>query len=219
MREAAAGRSRRASWPCSGTAGRCWSWTTSSTCSTPAPLVADLLAACAGLAVCVTSRAVLRVSGEHAVAVPPLGLPALERRFPIAAVARNRGGRGSSSNGRAAARDDFALTDANAGAVAEICRRLDGLPLAIELAAARVRYLPPAALLARLEPRLPLLTGGARDQPAACGRCATRSPGATTCSTPDEQALFRRLAVFAGGFTLEAPQAGLRRGWAAPSPP
>ena len=90
--------------------------------------------------------------------------------------------------------------------LAEICR-LDGLPLAIELAAARMRLPPTRALLARSSQRLPLLTGGARDLPAGSRRCAPRSPGATTCLPTDEQALFRRLAVFAGGWTLEAAEA------------
>ena len=106
-----------------------------------------------------------------------------------------------------AASPGFALTAANEAAVAAICARLDGLPLAIELAAARVPVLPPAALLARLERALPLLTGGPATGRTACGRCATPSPGATTCSTPAEQALFRRLAVFAGGFDLAAAEA------------
>ncbi|HEY7032302.1 MAG TPA: NB-ARC domain-containing protein, partial [Thermomicrobiales bacterium] len=122
------------------------------------PSIAALLTACPDLAVLATSRAVLRLSGEHAVAVPPLGLaPAgsTEDEAVRLFVARAR-----------AARHDFHLTAADVAAVAAICRRVDGLPLAIELAAARVRHLPPAALLAAMEQRLPMLTGGGRDLPA-----------------------------------------------------
>ena len=99
---------------------------------------------------------------------------------------------------------DFALTTDNAAAIAAICRRLDGLPLAIELAAA-YNVTPPAALLDRLEQRLLLLTGGSRDLPLGSARCGMPSPGATTCY-PQEQTLFRRLAVFVGGWTLEASE-------------
>ncbi|MGH2560281.1 MAG: ATP-binding protein, partial [Thermomicrobiales bacterium] len=126
-----------------------------------APLVAELLDACAGLHVLVTSRAVLHLSGEHDVPIAPLALPAAGRKpapddlGDVAAVRL--------FVQRARAVDpDFALTTENA-AVADIVRRLDGLPLAIELAAARVALLPPVALLPRLEHRLPLLTGGPRD--------------------------------------------------------
>jgi predicted ATPase len=126
--------------------------------------VAELLAACPPLKALVTSRALLRVSGERTFPVPPLELPGAEtsasaERLSHSAAVRLFVDRAQSLT------PSFALMEANAPVVAEICRRLDGLPLAIELAAARTNLLPPETLLARLDRRLPLLTGGARDLP------------------------------------------------------
>ncbi len=154
--------------------------------------IAGLLRQCPHLKVLATSRVVLRVSDEHDVPVHPLPAPDAVQLF----VTRAR-----------AASPAFALTAANQAAVAAICTRLDGLPLAIELAAARVRALSPAALLARLEDSLSLLTGGARDQPVRLRSLRDAIAWSYDLLSPDEQALFRRLAVFAGGFDLAAAKA------------
>ena len=171
-----------------------------------AAVAADLLAACPGLAVLATSREPLRLRGEHEYAVPPLALPEaglgttseVVSQAPAVALFVQRA---------RAVRADFALTDENAAAVAEVCARLDGLPLAIELAAARVRLLTPEAMAARLERRLPLLVGGARDLPAR--QRALRDTIAWSHDLLDEheRRLFRRLSVFVGGWTLDAAEA------------
>jgi predicted ATPase len=155
-------------------------------------LLMRLLSGAPGLKLLATSRTLLRVSAEHVFAVPPLAEADAVSLFVERARALQPG---------------FSLDDANAVDVARICARLEGLPLALELAAARTRLLTPAALLARLDERLPLLTGGAKDAPAR-----HRALSATldwSYELLDERArqLFARLAVFAGGFTLEAAAA------------
>jgi predicted ATPase/DNA-binding CsgD family transcriptional regulator len=170
-----------------------------------APVVAALVAACPGLKALVTSRAVLHVSGEHDYLVPPLDVPDLARLPAATEVARYEAVRLFLERA-AAAKSDFALTEANAVAVASICHRLDGLPLGIELAAARIPHLPPAALLARLERRLPLLTGGGQDQPIRLQTMRNTIAWSYDLLTPEEQCLFRRLAVFVAGFTLDAAE-------------
>ncbi len=168
-----------------------------------APLVAALLAA-TRLTALVTSRVPLHLSAERVVAVPPLALP--HAALSTEELAEADAVRLFADRAQAA-RADFALTEANAPAVAEIVRRLDGLPLAIELAAARVTHLAPATLLARLHHRLPLLTGGARDLPARQRTLRDAIAWSDDLLSAEEQALFRRLAVFVGGCTLEAAEA------------
>ena len=171
-----------------------------------------VLRVCPELRLLATSRAVLRVSGEHTFMLPPLTLPdAPDRRLrpqapSVEDIAQVEAVRLFVERAQAADAD-FALTPANAHAVVAICRRLDGLPLALELAAARVRSLPPAALRERLECRLPLLTGGARDAPARHHTLHDTIGWSYHLLTAPEQALFARLAVFAGGWTLEAAEA------------
>ncbi len=169
-----------------------------------APLVADLLAACPRLAVLATSREVLRLSGEHAFALNPLALPEAEADHE--SIAQAEAVRLFALRAQAA-RVDFALTETNTSTVAEICQRLDGLPLAIELAAARVAHLPPVVLLARLDRRLPLLRGGARDLPARLRTMRDAIAWSYDLLDEGEQVLFRRLSVFVGGSTLEAAEA------------
>lgn len=167
--------------------------------------VADLLAFIPAVRVLVTSREPLRVRGEQELPVGPLPLAGSAVTSATAATASAA----ISLFVRRAqeARSEFALTDANASIVAEICRRLDGLPLAIELAAARSRILSPAALLARLENRLYLLTHGPRDLPHRLQTMRDAIAWSYDLLTDEEQTLFRRLAVFSGSFALDAAEA------------
>jgi predicted ATPase/class 3 adenylate cyclase len=169
------------------------------------PLVGKLLSACPKLKVLATSRATLRLNGEQEYPVPPLTLPDPGRLPPVEMLERYEAVRLFAERARAV-KPGFVL-DGDAPAVAEICARLDGLPLAIELAAARTRLLPPKAMLKRLGDRLKFLTGGARDLP---GRQRTLR-GAIDWShdllDEEDRHLFRRMSVFSGGRTLEAMEA------------
>ena len=171
-----------------------------------APLLAELLEASAGLVVLVTSRTVLRLSGEHEFPVPPLPVPPAGVGRDLADLQRYASVSLFVERAHAVA-PGFELTGANAGAVAEICRRLDGLPLAIELAAARVRLLPPQALASRLDQRFSVLTGGVRDLPERQRTLRNTLDWSFGLLPAGEQALFARLGVFAGPFSLPAAEA------------
>jgi predicted ATPase len=174
--------------------------------ATAAPELAPLLAACASLRLLLTSRAPLRLQGEHRYAVPPLALPDLRHLPPLEALSQVPAVALFVWRAQAALQD-FALTPTTAPAVAAICVRLDGLPLAIELAAAQLVVLPPAALLARLAQPLQVLTGGPQDLPARQQTLRATIAWSYSLLSEAEQALFRRLAVFAGGATLAAVEA------------
>ena len=171
-----------------------------------APEFTTLLAASPGLRIIATGRQPFHVRGEHEFPLAPLPLPTSARPWDIEEVAQSPAV-ALFVERAAAVQPDFALTVGNAAAVAAICRRLDGLPLAIELAAARVKALPPAALLARLEQRLPLLTGGGRDLPTRQRTMRDAIAWSYDLLSSEERALFRRVAVFAGGFTIAAAEA------------
>ena len=168
--------------------------------------VAELLEASAGIKILVTSRALLHVYGEHEFAVSPLALPDLTllpdvetlSRTPAVALFLQRA---------TALKPDLALTQESLHAVAKICKRLDGLPLAIELAAARIKLLPPSAMLARLQSRLQLLTGGSRDLPERQQTLRATVGWSYELLNAAEEKLFRRMSVFASGCTIEAAEA------------
>ncbi len=171
-----------------------------------APTVAELLAMAPNLKILVTSRAALHVYGEHEFPVPALAVPDLRcmppvevlSQYPAVALFVQRA---------VAAKPDFELNRQNAPAVTEICTRLDGLPLAIELAAARVKVLSPSSMLTRLASRLQLLTGGARDLPTRQQTLRGAIDWSYDLLNAAEQKLFRRLSVFVGGCNLEGVEA------------
>ncbi|MGH9601964.1 MAG: ATP-binding protein, partial [Terriglobales bacterium] len=168
--------------------------------------VSELLAVGSNLKVLVTSRAPLHVYGEHEFPVPALAVPDPRSvpapkalvQYPAVELFLERA---------QAVKPDFEITRENAAAVVNICARLDGLPLAIELAAARVKLLSPSAIETRLESRLQLLTGGARDLPARQQTLRGAMDWSYGLLNVAEQKLFRRLSVFVGGYTLEAVEA------------
>ncbi len=168
-----------------------------------APLVGGLLSACPGLEVLVTSRTPLRIYGEHEYPVRPLELPDPDHLPPIETLRHNEAIRLFTERATAA-NAAFSLTSENAPAVAEICARLDGLPLAIELAAARTKLLSPQAICSRLGNPLEFLKGGARDLPERQRTLRGAIAWSHTLLDEDEQSLFARLAVFSGGCALEA---------------
>src|SRR5215217_6738040 len=171
-----------------------------------APLVGELLSACPKLKVLATSRSVLKVYGEQEYPVPPLELPHPGGLLPIDRLSQYEAVRLFIERAKAA-KPDFSVTDENAPAVAEICMRLDGLPLAIELAAARIKLLTPSAMLQRLGSRLKLLGGGSRDLPERQRTLRGTIEWSFALLEEGEQVLFARLAVFSGGRTLEAIEA------------
>ena len=160
-----------------------------------APIVASLLTSSPGVKALVTSRAALHIRGEHELPLPPLAVPDPRKlpppdelaTVPAIALFLDRA---------QSVRPDLVLDSDNAQAIAEICARLDGLPLAIELAAARIKLLPPNAMLPRMANRLNLLTGGARDLPTRLQTMRNAIAWSNDLLTPDEQVLFRRLSVF-----------------------
>lgn len=163
--------------------------------------VADLLAACARLKVVVTSRSILNIYGENEFAVPPLQLP--EAGTPTERIATHDAVRLFVERSQAV-RSDFSVTDENAAAIAEICHRLDGLPLALELAAARSKLFAPGALLERLDARLALLTSGSTNLPARLQTLRSAIAWSYDLLDPEEQMMFRRLGIFAGGCDVTA---------------
>jgi predicted ATPase/class 3 adenylate cyclase/Tfp pilus assembly protein PilF len=171
-----------------------------------APAVSEVLSAAAGLKVLATSRAPLGLYGEHEFPVPPLALPDLKSPPPLERLTQYEAV-GLFVERARAVKPDFSITNESAPAVAEICVRLDGLPLAIELAAARIKMLPPRAMLQRLGSRLKLLTGGARDLPERQRTLSATIEWSHALLDEGEQLLFGRLAVFSGGRTLEAIEA------------
>src|SRR5579859_4959109 len=171
-----------------------------------APRLGELLLACPQIKLLFTSRALLRVTGEQVFSVPPLDLPDLEQRLGCEAIARYEAVRLFVERARAV-KPDFQLSDENAATIAEICVRLDGLPLAIELAASRIRLLSPGSLLNRLGRKLQLLISEKQDIPARLQTINNTIRWSYDLLSQEEQQLFCRMAVFVDGFTLEAVEA------------
>lgn len=170
-----------------------------------APAVAEILAAAPQLKIITSSRIALKLQGEREYPVPPLDLPR-SGETTIEELIGNESVNLFVERARASS-PNFALTKDNASSIADICRRLDGLPLALELAAARIKLLPPQAILTRLDDSLKLLTGGARDLPSRHQTLRNTLEWSYGLLNEDEKTLYARLSVFVGGFTLEAAEA------------
>ncbi len=176
------------------------------------PVVDEMLAAVPGLKVLVTSRAVLRLSGEHTFSVPPLDVPD-PYNAPEKRELSHYGAVQLFLERAQAIEPDFALTAENAAVIAQICARVDGLPLALELAAARVKVLPPALLLERLsKARLPVLTRGAINLPSRQKTLRNTITWSYDLLSRAEQAWFRRLGVFSRSWSLDAAEAMMQGG-------
>src|SRR6266566_2221274 len=173
---------------------------------TAAPRLTELLSFCPQLKMLITSRSTLHVQGEHELSVPPLALPDLNR-LPGLEVLSHSAAVALFLQRAQAANPVFQITTLNARPIAEICVHLDGLPLAIELAAARLKLLSPQALITRLGQRLVVLTGGVRDAPARQQTLRNTIAWSYHLLDAEEQWLFRRLSVFVGGCTLQAIEA------------
>ncbi|MBC7899837.1 MAG: protein kinase [Saprospiraceae bacterium] len=171
-----------------------------------APQISDLLSSTNRLKILVTSRSILHVTAETEFAVPPLSTPENAEKLSFEELSRSEAVRLFVERAKTA-KANFQLSEENASVVGEICNRLDGLPLAIELAAARVRILSPSSILARLENTLGLLTGGAQDLPKRQQTMRGAVDWSYDLLTEHEKALFRRLSVFAGGLRLDAAEA------------
>ncbi len=168
--------------------------------------IQELLVSCPYLTLLVTSRAVLRLSAEYQYQVPPMDVPDVDRLPSLDELTQYEAVKLFTDRARAV-KSGFEVTSDNAAAVAGICARVDGLPLAIELAAARIKVFPPQALLRRLDTRLQLLTSGSTDLPARQQTLRNAIVWSYDLLEPAEQVLFRRLAVFSGGCSLEAADA------------
>jgi len=168
--------------------------------------IAQILSVAPGVKVLITSRSRLHVSGEHEFVVPTLSLPQPGQPADLASLSQYGAVRLFIARA-VATKADFVMNNENAPAVAEICTRLDGLPLAIELAAARVKILPPQAMLGRLQNRLKLLTSGQKDLPSRQQTLRGAIDWSFNLLSEDEQILFRRLSIFAGGCSLNALEA------------
>ena len=171
-----------------------------------APIVSDLLVTCAQLKVLVTSREALRLYGEHELRMPALEMPG-DTNLPAVELLIHYDAMRLFIERATSVKPDLALSERNILALAQICRQLEGLPLAIELAANRIKHLSPQALASQLSSRLQILTGGARDLPLRQQTLRSAIEWSYNLLPPAEQAFFRRLGVFIGGCTLEAAQA------------